>query len=401
MAPINLSTNLNSVGVGNNAPTGKNVIVKKPAVLAAEAPYGFNPTKQQQQQLLGSAGMFQQGGWYGDKGQYWDGQFYPGGYKAPTGGGGGNNGGGGGGSNVPSGSTSVPSAPTAVSFGYPDMNLDEYYRQIDQQYQGGNDYLNQIEQTLRGQQPGNIGTLNAQAAAQQQLLDTQRNQGMAGIESNTIDLNNSRRNALAESARMFSDLRQGYQQRFGGVSSAGEAANTISDQAQQRQLGQTQLSYDQSSRQIQQTKTKLEEDYNNSVFQNNTNRDNAIQTANNEFQSKLMEIVKNRTDLESNKSAAKLNLLSELRTNINNINSQATQYQQQLNLMKEQASLNLDTYLKQLAGTKAVTNTNSTNGLNPEQVNTNNNQQFTGITSSYTPKRDTTPAWMKPNYGLY
>jgi len=183
------------------------------------------------------------------------------------------------------------------------MSSDQYLAMIDEQAGNNMNFLNTQEQNVRAEQPG----------IEQNLL-SQYNASKGSLIGGKED-------ALSASRRLYSELQQGYKQRFGGASSAGEAATALTGNEQQRQMAQTNRSYMDSMSQLDNSK--------------NT----AMTTAQSEFRNRLMEIDKNRVATESERLNARRQALSELSSKAFAIQQQHEQFKQQLDLMKAQAEM--------------------------------------------------------------
>lgn len=204
------------------------------------------------------------------------------------------------------------------------LNMDEYLSTIDQQANNQNNYLNTQEQNVRADQVGIEQGLNSQA-------DLLRNKTISGKED-----------ALSAARRLYSELQQGYKQRFGGASSAGEAAMALTGNEQQRQMAQT-------NRQAQETLAQIDQQ-----------AAQALQTAQSEFRSRLDQINSNRTMVESQRLQARQSVLQDLANKAYAIKQQQDTFKQNVALMQAQRDM------------QAKAN-NSAYNLNPTSTLTTNN----------------------------
>jgi hypothetical protein len=193
------------------------------------------------------------------------------------------------------------------------MSPDQYYSMIDQEAQNSQNFLNTQEASIRADQPG----IEQGITDQQTLLNDKAL--------------NTKEDAQSAARRLYSELQQGYRQRFGGASSAGEAAMSLTNNEQQRQMAQNNRTYQ------------------DAVAQVDLSASQAVQSAQSEFRNQLLEITKNRTAVESERLAARRQALSDLSQKVFAIQQQRTQFQQNLQLMQEEARLSNNKNLSSLS----------------------------------------------------
>lgn len=119
---------------------------------------------------------------------------------APTGGGGGSN-------------NTTPSAPTP----------DPYAELINSIYNSNINDLNNQQNTLQNNQTSILGDINSQADTSKGTLTSNLGQSQAQIDQSAQQGEQRHADALTAARRLYQELVQGGQQRFGGASSAGEA----------------------------------------------------------------------------------------------------------------------------------------------------------------------------------
>lgn len=183
------------------------------------------------------------------------------------------------------------------------MSPDQYYAMIDQEAGNSTNFLNQQEASIRADQPG----IEKGITDQQTLLN---NKAL-----------NTKEDAQSAARRLYSELQQGYRQKFGGASSAGEAAMALTNNEQQRQMAQNNRTYQDAVSQVDLSATQ------------------AVQSAQSEFRNQLLEVGKNRTLVESERLAARRQALSDLSQKVFAIQQQRDTFKQNLQLMQEQARL--------------------------------------------------------------
>lgn len=184
------------------------------------------------------------------------------------------------------------------------MNMDEYLASIDKEASNQSNYLNTQEQNIREDQAGIEQGLASQAQ---------------NLKGKAIS---AKEDALSAARRLYSELQQGYKQRFGGASSAGEAAMALTGNEQQRQMAQT-------NRQAQQALADID-----------MQAAQSLQAAQSEFRSRLDAINNNRTMVESQRLEARRQTLLNLANQAAAIKQQQDAFKQNIALMMAQQDLN-------------------------------------------------------------
>lgn len=183
------------------------------------------------------------------------------------------------------------------------MNMDEYLSSIDQEAAAQNAMLGNYE-----------ATANADKLAAEQNLQGQSTQ-LKGTATR------GKEDALSAARRLYSELQQGYKQRFGGASSAGEAAMALTGNEQQRQMAQTNRGYQDTINQIDQQSAT------------------ALNTVQSEFRSRLDQINQNRTMVESQRLQARRGALQDLANKAFAIKQQQDAFKQNIQLMQAQIDM--------------------------------------------------------------
>lgn len=239
-------------------------------------------------------------------------------------------------------------APGPGQNGYVNPNTipgtQEYNDNINSIFNASNDYLNQAEKQVRSDFPTVQADVNSQYGTNKGQLDVSRNTNQRDFTQQQDKTDYAHETALAAARRLYSELRTGYQQRFGGSTSAGDAANQYANVEQQRQMGQQNRSYQDTSQTINNNRQKVEEQYQSTLQALASQRDAALNQANRDFQNKLLQISQNRVANEQAKGQAKLQALSELRNQAFQIQQQQVQFQQALEAQRQAAHLQMSQY---------------------------------------------------------
>ena len=243
--------------------------------------------------------------------------------------------------------------------------------QIDATYNPTMDYLNQNVNYVGQAKTAAEKQAEADLLANQAQLGTQKEGTLGQLATQGRGVQTQKEDALATARRLYGELQRGNIQRFGGTTSAGQAASEIQGAEAQRQFGGIGRQANEAFQKIEQAKTDVESQYQSGLLQLKQGQQQALAKIQNDFTNAIMQINNMRAQTEQQKGQAKLQALQNLRQEALQLQSQATQYEQQLNLMREQQKLQLDSYAKTtgLAGTAGANayNTFSNQSMTPTQ----------------------------------
>lgn len=281
-------------------------------------------------------------------------------------------GGSGKGASAPSGFVS----PEGQGYG----SADEYYSLIDQAYNPQYSYLNQAQQNLEMGQKTALEEAQAAFNTQQQMAQSQKEAALGKLSETGVKGQQSYESALAQARDLYDQLQRGYGQRFGGSTSAGQAATEIANRERLKQQGLNFREFQNINQQVQSGKNEVENQFKQNMLQLEQNKQSAINQVNSDFRDKLAQITQSKGMLDSAKAQAKLTALQNLRAQVLQIQQQNMQFQQSLALQREQANIQLDSYAKQLAMSQGKTATGTRGSFNTLQSKPTTNLQATGTT---------------------
>jgi hypothetical protein len=227
---------------------------------------------------------------------------------------------------------------------------DEINKQISETYDASNNYLNQAEDQVNKDYPTVQQDINGQYDTSKGQLDTSNTSNINQFNQFTDQANYGHETALAAARRLYSELRQGYQQRFGGSTSAGDAANQLANVEQQRQEGQQNRGYQDTLTTLNNKKIDTDNQYQQGLQALMTQKNQALNQANRDFQNKLLQISQSRAANEQAKGQAKLQALQDLRNQVFQISQQNTQFQQALEAQRQASQLQLQNYQAMAGG---------------------------------------------------
>ena len=218
-------------------------------------------------------------------------------------------------------------------------------QEINSIYSPQMDYLNQVEAALRRDLPGTIAEAESAYKTNSGLLTNQKNRSMEGIDLQERQGTQKKDESIAQSRRILGEQRQAAQARFGGSSSAGEAANDLLGVEFLRQSGGINRDFNNFTQQIGFARKKVDDDFNQGMLQLEQQKQAAINQANRDFQNKLLEIANNRAQVESAKAQSRLSALMDLRNKVFAIQQQTSQFQNSLAQQRAADTAILDGYL--------------------------------------------------------
>lgn len=241
---------------------------------------------------------------------------------------------------------------------------DDLMRQINEAYSGSENYLNQAESALRGDYPNALAEAEAIFNTNKSTLEGQKATAGENLTSQKNKATQTKENALADARRLYQEQQIGANQRFGGSSSAGQAFSEIQAREQARQFGQTGRQYADVVNQIETQRNQVEREFQAGVLQLEQQKQSAVSNAQRDFQNKLLQISNSRAMIGQAKAEAKLGALQELRNQIFAIEQQNTQFNQQLQLMREQAMMQTQNFGGVTSGAVSA-GANAANAYNP------------------------------------
>ena len=246
------------------------------------------------------------------------------------------------------------------------LNNNDVNAQIDQAYNSSYDYFNQAENNLKNQLPGIIDQANQNYDLNAKTLGDQNTSNISQLQYQQDQANQSNQSQQSAIQRLYSELGQGYRQRFGGSTSAGQAASEIANVEQQRQTGQLSQKYNDTIKQIQLQQADVQQKYNTGLMQLQQQKQQAIAQAQQDFTNNLLQITQARAQTDQAKAQAKLSALMDLRNKIFTIEQQNQQFQSALQGQTAQAQQQLQNYANSVSGNLTnASNTSSSFMSNP------------------------------------
>ena len=243
--------------------------------------------------------------------------------------------------------TPVPT-PTVVGGQNPGGGVDDLQSQLDSIYSPIQAALSGQEQTLNETFAPVPGQIQAQADLSMANIGQQRAQGTRELATQETAAGARKEDALTSATRLYDELQRGGQQRFGGSSSAGEAFQTLTSVEQQRRQGTIQSAFETAMQQVGALKSNLEGKFALAQQEIELQKNEAIQTATNEFKNALDQIQSSKAMAQSDRATANINMLQDLRNKVYTINLQSLQFAQQLALNDQASKAKVDAFAQQI-----------------------------------------------------
>lgn len=260
----------------------------------------------------------------------------------------------------------------------PEWNPDDFMSKLDEIYNEAVNYAGKQKQFAEQSRAGNVADIEGQFGVSKGSLDTSKGQAMGTLGQSEISSRQRQEQSLDAIRKLYNEMQMGYNQRFGGASSAGEAARALAGQEQQRQSGSTRQATSDALRQIEFQKAQVEQNYGNAVADLENKKNTAINEANRNFQSAILSIDNDIKTAANEKALAKMNLLKEYKTDLFNIKQQAAAWTANLQSMKYQADLQTESARKQLQASSSAGNSALDALQNQTSLNPNTGLQFSG-----------------------
>jgi hypothetical protein len=245
-------------------------------------------------------------------------------------------------------------------------------------------YLGGQEQALRTNQPGVEADIGAQYGATRQSAETELGVGQRELTTAGTGAGQRKEDALSAGNRLANELQIGARQRFGGRSPAGEFVSELIGREQQRGQATTQQAYQNAMTKVIDLGSNLRERFDSAMFNLETQKNSALNQIRQTFQERLSQIDALRVEAGQNKSIERLNLLSELRNQVYQINLASVQTQAQLNAQKQNAEQELTAVLNAVKSAQTGAGTATSNLMGATTTSPTTQNVITGGTGTTT-----------------
>lgn len=260
------------------------------------------------------------------------------------------------------GGMNIPSGPT-------DAELNAAYDPIFA-------YLNQAEGQLGGLYNTQMGLIDQQGANRVNELQAERDKSLNTLGKQRSDAMQRKEDVLTSSRRLYNELGMANRQRFGGATSAGQAASELQNIEFQRSNAMNNRAFEETVREIGNREMEVGSQYTLGQSRIREQMDQLKAQAQADFQNNLLEISRERASTEAEKASRKLTSLEQYRQNLLSVAVAERQAQQQLDMWKQQQDYSLQVYKQQLA---------AQNSAGSGAVNSYFNATTTSPTTQYAP----------------
>lgn len=211
------------------------------------------------------------------------------------------------------------------------------------------DYYNQAEASITSEYERYKPELEQQYATSLSKLQTEKERGERELQAQQEAALQRREDALSAARRLYSELRRGGLQRFGGASSAGQAFTELTNVEQQRQAGNIWNLYQQAENQIARYKANIIDQFNQDQKELELAKTSALNQAYSDYQNRLNQIRAMKAQTQAAKAQMALEALYTLRNQVNQINLANLNLAQQLAAQKDAALNYVDRYAQKVA----------------------------------------------------
>lgn len=229
------------------------------------------------------------------------------------------------------------------------LNPEQYLNEINNSYGTTQNLLGQAEGQANTEKQSALELAQKAYEASVGSLGATKQSQLGQIGQNITATQNRKQSAQDEAAQMYNEMIGGARQKFGGGSSAGEAAQALLGQQMQRQIGTTQKDFNSTMSQIEQQKVDLETNYSSALQQLDVQKQQSLNDIMSSFNQRIQAINQSRATSEENKAQARLVVLQNLRSQAMQIQQQQDVFKQNIQSMYMQQQMGLETYAKQLA----------------------------------------------------
>lgn len=227
-------------------------------------------------------------------------------------------------------------------------NTNDLLNQINGQFDPTINYLNQAADVSNQSYQGAQNDINNQYGVGVSNINNQFASGNQQLDTSATQAGQRKEDAQNAASRLYNDMLLGYKQRFGSGSSAGQGASELLGRETQSQFGNIQKSYSDAMGQITSLKSDLTNKTNLALQTLQSQKDQYLNSARDQFNAQMNQINQNKAQAESDKATARLDLLQQLRNQVNAINLQDLQFKQQLAAAHQGYASQIDQYTQQV-----------------------------------------------------
>lgn len=239
--------------------------------------------------------------------------------------------------------------PTPTYTGPSDQDLNSAYAPLF-------DVLSQAEKMLGTNYGTQKTNIEGQVATAKQLADEQKRVAGETIAQNDVLGAKRKEDVISSARKLYQELQNANQQRFGGASSAGQAASELQGREFMSLSGKAQQGYSDLVKELNTKKLEVDNNYTLALQQLEDKKAAALADAQNNFQNALLQITQQKAGLESEKMQRKLSALETYKNQVQAVQQQQAQFAQQLQAAKYQSDLQIENYAQQLAMSKQGAN---------------------------------------------
>lgn len=227
---------------------------------------------------------------------------------------------------------------------YLDQLADERAQQeaeVEEIYKESSSLLDQREQALRESRPDLLQLAISPFQQAIPQIQAAAEQGRGRFQQGVTEAQQTGRGLLSDAKRLANELQQRNRQQFGGaaLSSAAQAAGELLSRQTAQGFGDIRQNTATAVQNLQQGLIDFNNGIDAKLQQVNFQIQEATSQAEIKFRDALAAIDADRSILASQKTVDKINILRDYREQLRDINAQKVAYQQQVDLLKQQAQI--------------------------------------------------------------
>lgn len=222
-----------------------------------------------------------------------------------------------------------------------ELDPTQFMDTINQRYNQGMSLISQLEGTANQTYGQDLSQVTEAQKLGEKTIGDSRAAAQDILKQGETEATGRKESAAAAARKLYTEMQQGTQQRFGGMTSAGGAVSELLNREFMANMGDIKKTWSTAMDSIKMKAVDAERDYSTKAMQLQTQVKGWQNDALKAFNDNMAQINQRKDALEAEKANARLGVLQQLRNDTLQIKAAEKSYQQQLDLMREQAKLNL------------------------------------------------------------
>lgn len=227
----------------------------------------------------------------------------------------------------------------ALGINVTELGNYDYQRQLDEQlnasYNPAYENLNTVEAQYRQEYPTSQAFIEQSYGEVLPQIQSEQATKQQGLKTQRTKAQQEEKNQISQARQRYNEFRQGLLTRFGGAGSTGEASQELLGRTTAQQLGQTEQNFGNLYGDITAEEKNVNDFYASKITSLEKEKQLKLQELKNTFDAQIRQINSQRTALDSEKAARRLGALQEYAAQARQMQFQAQQFQQQLEMWRQ------------------------------------------------------------------